>query len=54
MALYQLKSSFAGGELSPSMYGRTDIAKYDSGAAVLRNFSFCVMVALLIDQALSS
>ena len=35
MALYQLKSSFAGGELSPSMYGRTDIAKYDSGAAVL-------------------
>lgn len=38
MALYQLKSSFAGGELSPSMYGRTDTAKYDSGAAVLRNF----------------
>lgn len=38
MALYQLKSSFAGGELSPSMYGRADIAKYDSGAAVLRNF----------------
>ena len=38
MALYQLKSSFTGGELSPSMYGRTDIAKYDSGAAVLRNF----------------
>lgn len=38
MALYQLKSSFAGGELSPSMYGRTDITKYDSGAAVLRNF----------------
>lgn len=38
MALYQLKSSFAGGELSPSMYGRTDIAKYDSGATVLRNF----------------
>lgn len=38
MTLYQLKSSFAGGELSPSMYGRTDIAKYDSGAAVLRNF----------------
>lgn len=38
MALYQLKSSFAGGELSPSMYGRTDIAKYDNGAAVLRNF----------------
>lgn len=38
MALYQLKSSFAGGELSPAMYGRTDIAKYDSGAATLRNF----------------
>lgn len=38
MTLYQLKSSFAGGELSPSMYGRTDITKYDNGAAVLRNF----------------
>lgn len=33
-----LKPSFAAGELSPAMYGRTDIAKYDIGAAKLKNF----------------
>ena len=38
MSLFQLKPSFAGGELSDSMYGRVDINKYDSGAAVLQNF----------------
>lgn len=38
MALYQLKPSFAGGELSEAMYGRVDINKYDSGAAELKNF----------------
>ena len=38
MALYQLKTSFAGGELSDAMYGRVDINKYDSGAALLKNF----------------
>ena len=38
MSLFQLKPSFAGGELSYSMYGRVDINKYDSGAAVLQNF----------------
>lgn len=38
MALYQLKSSFAGGELSAAMYGRVDMNKYDSGAAELKNF----------------
>lgn len=38
MALYQIKTSFAGGELSDSMYGRVDINKYDSGAALLKNF----------------
>ena len=37
MALYQLKTSFAGGELSDAMYGRVDINKYDSGAALLKN-----------------
>lgn len=36
--LYQLKPSFAGGELSDSMYGRVDINKYDNGAAMLKNF----------------
>src|SRR6185312_1137132 len=30
--------SFAGGELSAAMYGRIDDAKYQTGAAVLRNF----------------
>lgn len=30
--------SFAAGELSPAMYGRTDLAKYHVGAALLRNF----------------
>ena len=36
--MYMLKPSFAAGELSPTMYGRTDIAKYDVGAAKLENF----------------
>lgn len=30
--------SFAGGEISPEMFGRIDDAKFQSGAAVLRNF----------------
>lgn len=33
-----IKTSFAGGELSPSLSGRVDIAKYAVGAAVMRNF----------------
>lgn len=36
--LYQLKPSFTAGELSPALFGRTDLAKYDSGAAMLKNF----------------
>lgn len=36
--IFQLKPSFAGGELSDSMYGRVDINKYDNGAAMLKNF----------------
>lgn len=36
--MYLLKPSFAGGEISPALYGRTDFAKYDNGAAVLKNF----------------
>lgn len=37
MALHILKPSFAGGELAPALYGRTDLQKYDVGAAVLEN-----------------
>jgi len=35
--MFLLKPSFAGGELSPAMYGRTDFVKYDNGAATLKN-----------------
>ena len=33
-----LQRSFAGGEMSPEMYGRIDDVKYQSGAATMRNF----------------
>lgn len=33
-----LQRSFAGGELSPEMYGRIDDTKYQTGAAKMRNF----------------
>lgn len=36
--MHLLKPSFAGGEISPALYGRTDFAKYDNGAAKLRNY----------------
>ena len=32
------QTSFAAGEISPSMYARVDLAKYKVGAATLRNF----------------
>ncbi len=35
--MYPLKPSFAGGELTPALYGRTDLQKYDVGAATLEN-----------------
>ena len=35
MGAFQLKPSFAGGELTPALYGRTDLQKYDVGAAKL-------------------
>ena len=38
MSMYMAKPSFAAGELSPAMHGRTDIAKYDIGASKLENF----------------
>lgn len=33
-----LQRSFAGGEVSPEMFGRIDDVKYQSGAALIRNF----------------
>lgn len=33
-----IQSSFAAGELSPSLFARVDFAKYRSGAATMRNF----------------
>lgn len=33
-----IQGSFAAGELSPTLYGRVDLAKYHTGAALLRNF----------------
>ncbi len=33
-----VKASFAGGEFSPSLYSRVDLAKYSIGARKLRNF----------------
>lgn len=33
-----LQRSFAGGEMSPEMFGRIDDTKYQSGAATMRNF----------------
>ena len=37
MGVFHLKPSFAGGELTPSLYGRIDLQKYDVGAATLEN-----------------
>ena len=37
MGQFQLKPSFAAGELTPALYGRTDLQKYDIGAATLEN-----------------
>jgi hypothetical protein len=34
----RIQTSFAAGELAPSIFARTDLSKYHSGAAVLRNF----------------
>lgn len=33
-----IKNSFAGGEFSPNLYARTDLAKYNSGLRKARNF----------------
>lgn len=38
MKIYDAKPTFAGGELSPLLYGRIDMAKYATGARELVNF----------------
>lgn len=38
MASNLLQASFAAGEFSPSLYSRTDLAKYASAAALMRNW----------------
>ena len=38
MAFTDIKNSFVAGELSPAVYGRTDLAKYKLGATTYRNF----------------
>lgn len=38
MAIPAIKPSLNAGELSPSLYGRLDLAKWHSGASVARNF----------------
>jgi hypothetical protein len=37
MTISLIQPSFASGELSPSLYGRVDLAKYRTGAATMRN-----------------
>lgn len=36
--LTHIQNSFSSGELSPSVFGRTDLAKWHSGASTMRNF----------------
>lgn len=38
MKVYDAKTSFAGGELSPALYARVDLAQYQTGARTLQNF----------------
>lgn len=38
MSTNKIQTSFAGGELSPSLYARVDLNKYQSGAARMLNF----------------
>jgi hypothetical protein len=38
MAISTIQYSFIGGEISPSLYGRVDLAKWHSGASTMRNF----------------
>lgn len=38
MAYATIQTSFSGGEISPSLYARVDLDKYEIGAALIRNF----------------
>ena len=38
MATSVIQTSFSAGEISPSLWGRVDLAKYGAGCATLRNF----------------
>lgn len=38
MKIYDARTSFAGGELSPALYGRVDMAQYQIGCRELKNF----------------
>lgn len=38
MAIPILKTSFGAGEIAPNLWGRIDLAKYQSGVATMRNF----------------
>ena len=38
MTISTIQNSFAGGEISPSLYGRTDLQKFHNAAFTMRNF----------------
>lgn len=38
MTYATIQNSFSGGEISPSLFGRTDLDKWHSGASTMRNF----------------
>lgn len=38
MTLAAIQNSLAAGEISPSLFGRTDLAKYHQGASTMRNY----------------
>lgn len=38
MTFATIQNSFSGGEISPSLFGRTDLAKWHNGASTMRNF----------------
>lgn len=38
MTFSTIQNSFIGGEISPSLFGRTDLAKWHNGASTMRNF----------------
>ena len=47
MKLYDAKTSFAAGELSPVLHARIDLAQYHVGARTIRNFIVLPQGALM-------